>query len=446
MKGKQVSDTVFSIAVFGAVGDGETNDNAAIQKAVDKVAGTGAGTVVFPPGRYLTGTIKLCDNLTIELMKGATVVASPNITDYDEDRGVNLASGLRRYLFEGRGIKNFTLCGEGEIHGNGPAYWDEHPSPQARVKLAKKHRPVMLYLIDCERIQIKDISIYDAPAYTIWLLGCREVKIDGLFVRNPRFGPNTDILDIDCCRGVMITNCDLEAGDDCIALKSDAARVGRRIPCENVVVSNCILSSATTGVRIGWEADEPIRDCVFSGLVIHNTRTALDLLSLVPECSFKTIDKGTPIENIVFSDIVMRDVRRAIHVWAGGSQPNREYDAFVRGVSFSNIRAKTRGSVFIGSVGDATCVSDIMLRDVFIEQIADEYDGDDEIVDTPTNCWGSGHLPHSINLRKIDGLRLDGVRVERSQNLSKEYASFNWSEISDGSVDGKRMNETGKVN
>ncbi|MCK5844464.1 MAG: hypothetical protein KAG97_07135 [Victivallales bacterium] len=438
-----ISGMALSVTDFGAVGDGATNDAAAIQITIDAATEKGGGTVVFPTGRYLTGTIKLRDNLTIILMKGAVVVASPNINDYEEDLGVNPASGQRRYLFEGRDVKNLSLRGEGEIRGNGPAYWEEHPSPLAKVKLAKKNRPTLIYLIGCERILIQGISIFDAPAYTIWLLGCREVRIEGLLVRNPRFGPNTDILDIDCCSGVMINNCNLEAGDDCIALKSDAARVGRKIPCENIVVENCILSSTTTGVRIGWEADEPIRDCVFNGLVIHNTRTALDVLSLVPECSFTTIEKGTPIENVIFSNIVMRDVKRAIHVWAGGSQPEHEYDAFVRGLSFCGIRAKTRSSIFIGSVADTTCVSDILLRDVFIEQIADEYDGGDEIVEFPVNCWGSGHLPNSVNLRKIDGITLDNVKVERGEALSKQFDAFQWSDIRDGMLNGVKMDVSG---
>jgi polygalacturonase len=427
------------ISKFGTVGDGLTNDSVAIQKAID----SGCGKIIFPPGRYLTGTLKLCDNLTIELMNGATIIASPDINDYNEDRSVNLASGLRHYLFEGRNIKNFTLQGNGEIQGNGHAYWEKHPLPEVKMMKAKPHRPALIHLIDCENVTIKDISIYEAPAYTIWLLGCRDVKIDGILVRNPRYGPNTDILDIDCCRNVMISNCNLEAGDDCIALKSDAARLGRKAPCENITVNNCILSSTTTAVRIGYEADEPIRNCVFSNLVIHNTRTGLDVLSLLPECAFTRIEKGTPIENIVFSNIVMQDVRRAIHVWAGGNETEQPYDAYVRGLSFCNIRATTRGTSFIGSVGATTCVSEILLRDIYIEQVAHEYDGSDDVVDYPANCWGVGNLPWSITLRKIDNIKLENVNIKRTGNLSKEYGLFKWSDIQNGTLNGTSLNKSG---
>lgn len=430
---------------FGAAGDGLSIDTMAIQKTIEQVAKAGNGKVIFPPGRYLTGTIKLCNNLTIELMKGAVIVASTDLDDYDEDLKVNLNSGLRHYLFEGRGINNFILEGDGEIYGNGYDYWDKHPSPQSKVMLAKPQRPVIIYLVDCDNVVIKEVSIHDAPAYTVWLLGCQNVRIEGLTVRNPYVGPNTDVLDIDCCRNVLISNCNFVAGDDCIALKSDSARLGKDSSCENVLVSNCILSSTTTGIRLGYEADGPIINCVFSNLTIYNTPTGLDVLSLVPKCSFTSIRKGTPVENIVFSNIVMHDVQRAIHVWAGGEQPDQQYDAYVRGLSFCNIRAKTRGSVFIGSVGENVCVSDILLRDVFIEQVADEYVGDDGIVESPVTCWGAGHLPHSVNLRKIDGIRLENVQIKRAGNLSKDFGRFRWNDIQNGTLNGEPLMHSGEL-
>jgi|688.fasta_scaffold150947_1 hypothetical protein len=47
---------VVSVKDFGAVGDGVTDDRAAIQAAIDSLAATG-GTVVFPAGTYLVGRV-----------------------------------------------------------------------------------------------------------------------------------------------------------------------------------------------------------------------------------------------------------------------------------------------------------------------------------------------------------------------------------------------------
>ncbi len=427
---------------FGTVGNGIQNDTAAIQRAID----SSPGSIVFPPGRYLTGTLRLRDNLTIVLMNGAALIASPDLNDYVEDHRVNPASGLRHYLFEGRNISNFTLCGDGEIRGNGPAYWDIHPDPNVKMKLARPQRIVLVHLVDCHNVSIRNIAIHDAPAYTIWLLGCRDVTINGVRVRNQRFGPNTDVLDIDCCANVAISNCNIEAGDDCIAIKSDTARLGRNAVCENICVSNCILSSTTTGVRIGYEGDGVIRNCVFNNLTIHDTRTGLDILSLVPECAFTRIARGTPVENIIFSNIVMRDVRRAIHVWAGMSYTGIPYGGYVKGITFSNIRASSvRETVFIGSVGRNTCVSDILLRDIYLEHITNDYTGDGKIADYPVNCWGTGNLPWSLNLRKIDNLKLENVNISRGKNLPAEYGRFNWTYITNGSMNGISMDNSGKM-
>lgn len=68
----------------GAKGDGVTDDTAAIQRAVDAVAGTG-GTVLVPDGTYMvnavaqSGTgIRLKSSMTMSLSSGAVLKAIPN--------------------------------------------------------------------------------------------------------------------------------------------------------------------------------------------------------------------------------------------------------------------------------------------------------------------------------------------------------------------------------
>jgi|GEM_PF-2107732 len=46
-----------NILAFGAVSDGRTVSTQYIQKAIDDCAGKGGGTVVIPPGRFITGTL-----------------------------------------------------------------------------------------------------------------------------------------------------------------------------------------------------------------------------------------------------------------------------------------------------------------------------------------------------------------------------------------------------
>ena len=60
-----VSSRIHDITEYGAVGDGVTLNTQAIQKAIDACANKGGGTVYFPAGRYLSGTIYLKDNIRL---------------------------------------------------------------------------------------------------------------------------------------------------------------------------------------------------------------------------------------------------------------------------------------------------------------------------------------------------------------------------------------------
>ena len=74
----------YNILDFGAKGDGEQLETEFIQKAIDKATVNG-GIVVFPAGNYVTGTIYLKNNVTLNLQKGATIYGSHNLSDYPKN-------------------------------------------------------------------------------------------------------------------------------------------------------------------------------------------------------------------------------------------------------------------------------------------------------------------------------------------------------------------------
>ena len=55
--------------------DGETLNTDALQRAIDQLSASGGGTLVFPAGTYLTGTLRLKDNITLHLEPGAVLLA-----------------------------------------------------------------------------------------------------------------------------------------------------------------------------------------------------------------------------------------------------------------------------------------------------------------------------------------------------------------------------------
>ena len=66
---------IFDVRAQGATGDGRTVDTDAINRTILAATATGGGTVLFPPGTYLSASIRLKSNITLWLEAGATIEA-----------------------------------------------------------------------------------------------------------------------------------------------------------------------------------------------------------------------------------------------------------------------------------------------------------------------------------------------------------------------------------
>lgn len=408
----------FCVTDFGAVGDGKAIDTLAIQAAVDVCTESGGGKVYFGPGNYLTGTILLKNNVCLYLEAGAIIIGSTNFTDYLPDSYCRTVT--RGALFLGQNLKNVAVEGRGCIDGNGSAFWESEYCNETALK-PKLQRPSALFLIaDSENIIFRDITIKNSPCYTLWMFGCDKVKVLGITIDNPLNGPNTDAIDIDCCGSVFISDCHISAGDDCIALKSDAKRLGRNKACENIVVSNCTLRSSTCAIRVGYEGDAPIKNCVFSNLIIYDSSKGIDIISILPYLpmpSFTEINEGPRIEGLIFSDIVMENVKNPIYIWQG-----KEVDGIFKGkienIKISNIIAKSKQFCFIGGISGSP------IRDISISNVKLIIQGINESSEFEVPCvWGGDKIPWGIYCRHINGLVLNNVDVEFEQN------AVNWSGV-----------------
>ena len=94
-----VPDDEAVVAVDPAVAaDGTGLATAAIQAAIDRMAARrGGGTVVLPPGRFVTGTIRLASHVTLHLAAGALLEGSDDPADYPVDPGRSSSAGIRRW-------------------------------------------------------------------------------------------------------------------------------------------------------------------------------------------------------------------------------------------------------------------------------------------------------------------------------------------------------------
>jgi len=399
----------FSVREYGAKGDGNTADTTAIQAAVDACHAAGGGTVHCPPGEYLTGTVQLKSNVELSVEAGATLAGSADPADYPELEYGTVFPASRvgpQHLVFAHKADNVAITGRGTIDGNGRAFFGPCKPGETHLSVPGWRPSHMIAFVECRDVLIRDVRLVDSPLYTVWPLGCERVRIHGVTILNNREGPNTDGIDPDCCRSVVISDCYIDAGDDCIALKSHDSLLGRPVPCENITVTNCVLSTTCCGVRIGYEGDGPIRNCTFSNLAMPNTRTGINVL--VPRHAEIGIEHGPAIENITFSNIVM-DTRIPIYLWIGDDAAP---PGGIRNVSISDVIATADRASYIGG-SRSIPVETVRLSNI---DLTVRGQMDDELADVPYpypvfDDWTKRGIPDAFYCRYARDLAFRDVRV-----------------------------------
>jgi hypothetical protein len=315
---------VCNVRTYGAAGDKKSSDTAAVQKAIDACAASGGGTVLFPPGDYLSGTLFLKSNIMLHLAPGATLWGSRQMADYNP-----------KHLIYAKDADNIGIEGAGSINGQGEAFWDKDFKPLPRPS-------PLIELWNCRDVRILGVAIRNAPGWTLHPKNCDRVTIRGISIVNDMRGPNTDGIDPDSSRNVTISDCYIEAGDDCIVLKT-TNRGGPVLPTENVTVTNCVLKSSASALKLGTESFADFRHCLFSNCAIRGSRTGIALFAK---------DGGT-FEAISFSNITLETAPKG---GKGAEWPividleKRTPDSrlsVIRDVVFSDIQVYGKGRVLI---------------------------------------------------------------------------------------------------
>ncbi|HEV2437771.1 MAG TPA: glycoside hydrolase family 28 protein [Verrucomicrobiae bacterium] len=253
----------FNVRAYGATGDGTTKDTAAFQKALDACASAGGGTVVVPAGDYLMGSIVIGINTTVQLESRAYLVGSPDIADYPMTQ-VRFEGEFvpgHRALISAENKDNVAVIGRGFIIG-----------PPLTLSLLRNPRgPVLIEFTGCTNVTLDGFTTQYQRLWSIHPLFCRKVVAKNLTIRS--VAVNGDGIDVDSCRDVLIEHCDINTGDDAIALKSGRGLAAVRLnrPTEDVTIKDCTLVSSTfAGLAVGTELSGGIRnvevkDCLLSG-------------------------------------------------------------------------------------------------------------------------------------------------------------------------------------
>ena len=434
----------FDVREFGASGNADELQTGSIQAAIDSAHAAGGGTVYFPPGKYLTGTIYLKSHVRLDLDMSAVILGSTRLEDYPLNR-CEFPSYTDRYcvraLFWGEGLEDIAIAGRGTIDGQGAAFRDNIPSEEDRDKTIAGlrepsryvpqtiyvNRPYVIRLISCRKILVEGITLRDSPMWMQHYLDCDFLEVRGITVYN-HVSRNNDMIDIDCCREVIVSDCFGDTDDDALTLKSTAGR-----PTENVTVTNCVLSSHCNAFKAGTESSGGFKNITLSNCAIRPSKhpdVGCGRREGLAGIALEIVDGGT-LDGVTISNVTMKGTSAPIFMRLGNRARPYQPDmppppvGTFRNVSINNIvatEAWPNGCSITGIPGHP--IENVSLSNIKIT-FQGEGEGEHSMWEVPENeakypeSTMFGTLPsYGFFCRHVDGLTFQNVKLglEKTDN------------------------------
>lgn len=316
----------YNASLFGVKSNGSALNTNSIQKGIDYIHENGGGRLVFYVGRYLTGTIYLKSNVTIQLEEGAILVGSENPLDYETNNNwtaLIFALGQHDIAITGKGIIDgrgyqvannlIELIHKGII--NDPLRYDR---PRETI------RPQNIYFRGCRNIRITGITLKDPASWNQQYDQCRNVIIDGIRVDSKSYW-NNDGVDIVDCDSVSVTNSYFDAADDGICLKSHSPE----FICQNVYIHNNTVRTSANGIKFGTASLGGFRNIkIINNLVFDTYRSAI---------TFAAVDGGI-VEDVIVDTLRSLNTGNVIFLRIGERRAGKK--GKMNNITISNVYAE----------------------------------------------------------------------------------------------------------
>lgn len=409
------SGAEMNILDFGAVADTTQLSTGAVQRALDECHRAGGGRVTVPAGSFKIGSIFLRSHVELHLENGATLYGSTDMADYTpvETDYVSLRTLTPTVqLIYADSQDHIAITGEGTIDGRGKAF------PKLSWNDEGITRPHLLRLIRCTDVKVNGVTLRNSGCWMQHYLACDRVRITDVTVYN-RNNYNNDALDLDGCHDVTVSGLIADSDDDGITLKSTSPRL-----CENIVISNCTVSSHCNAVKLGTETNGGFRNIIIRGIAVKPSADQSSQFFGLPRgisaISLEIVDGGS-MSNVDVGDITVEGTESPIFIRLADRARACSPDVPVEGVG--SISGICLHDILVDGAGPTGCsvtgmegheVTDVTLRDIRIRHAGGvekaEVPADEKIKEYPeATMWG---------LLPAQGFWLNHVRDIDIRNLT----------------------------
>lgn len=391
---------VRNVVDFGADKTGKTYATDQIQRAID--ACLPGDTLLFPQGVFLLHN-------GLNLKSDITVIISPEALIRANTSHVWINN--RSHILNSERVKNVTITGGGTIDGGGLVYPRgdyDRPRPGRGIRFAQS-----------ENITITSLTVRNIPNFAVDLLKTNNVILDSLVIRGRGFAGlkgSSDGLDIESCSNVLITNCDIEVGDDALCLKSYD-----NVPCHKIRIYNCTLASTCNAFKIGTELRADVYDVIADGIIVNkhsnpgegNPISTGDCISAIALES----NDGFYVHDIICRNFIINSCYNPIYIELQNrkANPSGKETSRLENILIENVNCfetTIQPVIFNWQPGSPNKIKNVILRNVTVHNYGTEPGADL----TPMN----GSYPdankngdanaYGIWARGLDGLKLQNCK------------------------------------
>ncbi|QKJ29468.1 glycoside hydrolase family 28 protein [Mucilaginibacter mali] len=334
---------IFNIKDYGAIGDGQTLNTTAIDKAITACNAAGGGTVLVPPGLWLTGPIEMKSNVNLHTERGTLVTFTTDHTQYP------VIDGKTKVLLSGNKLENVAITGEGIFDGGGdtwrplkkskasPTLWADMlkaggvvskdgsmlwPTKEGmngeeylktlkgKTNLTEKDylpardflRPALASITNSKNVLFDGPTFKNSPQFALNPKGCTNMIIRNVTIFNEYHAQNGDAIDLSSCKNAVVYHCTVHAGDDGICMKSSGGK-GDALndpALKNIIIADCIVYHAHGGFVIGSNTDGGMQNVYVTNCNFVNTDIGIRVKS--------SRGRGGPVHDIYVDNIYMHDI------------------------------------------------------------------------------------------------------------------------------------------